>query len=87
MVMVSGVGILANSDNQENAQRFVEFMLSTVAQQYFAGQTFEYPLVEGVAISSLLSPLSELNAPEISLGDLADLEGTTELLQEVGMLP
>jgi iron(III) transport system substrate-binding protein len=87
MVMVSGVGILANSDNQENAQRFVEFMLSTVAQQYFAGQTFEYPLVEGVAISSLLSPLSELNAPEISLGDLADLEGTTELLQDVGMLP
>jgi iron(III) transport system substrate-binding protein len=87
MVMVSGVGILANGDNQENAQRFVEFMLSTVAQEYFASQTFEYPLVEGVAVSSLLPPLSELNAPEISLSDLADLDGTTELLQDVGMLP
>lgn len=87
LVMVSGAGILASGENQENAQRFLEFMLSPVAQQYFASQTFEYPLVDGVVVSSLLTPLAELNPPDISMGDLADLEGTTSMLQEVGMIP
>ncbi|MGH2582750.1 MAG: iron ABC transporter substrate-binding protein [Anaerolineales bacterium] len=87
LVMVSGAGILASSQHQENAQRFLEFMLSSVAQQYFASQTFEYPLVEGVVTSSLLTPLFDLNSPAISMDALSDLEGTTALLQEVGMIP
>ncbi|MEX1248365.1 MAG: iron ABC transporter substrate-binding protein [Anaerolineales bacterium] len=87
LVMVSGAGVLTNGQNQANAERFLEFMLSTVAQQYFASQTFEYPLVDGVVISNLLTPLSELKPPEISMGALADLEETTTLLQDVGMLP
>ena len=48
IVMVAGAGILSSGENPENAQKFLEFMLSPVAQQYFAGQTFEYPLVDGV---------------------------------------
>jgi iron(III) transport system substrate-binding protein len=87
LVMVAGAGILANGDNTENAERFLAFMLSTVAQQYFASTTFEYPLVEGVATSSLLVPLAELNGPDLPLGGLSDLQGTTTLLQEVGMIP
>jgi iron(III) transport system substrate-binding protein len=87
LVMVSGAGILASSRHQENAQRFLEFILSPVAQQYFASQTYEYPLVEGVVTSSLLAPLSELNLPAISMDALSDLEGSTALLQEVGMIP
>jgi len=87
LVMVAGAGQLASSQNPDSAQRFLEFMLSTVAQQYFASQTFEYPLVEGVVTSALLIPLAELNTPSISLADLADLQGTVEMLQAVGMLP
>lgn len=87
LVMVAGAGQLASSQNPENAERFLDFLLSTVAQQYFASQTYEYPLVEGVVTSSLLTPLAELNSPDIPLGDLADLEGTVELLQEVGLIP
>lgn len=87
LVMVAGAGRLAAGENEANALRFLNFMLSPVAQQYFASQTFEYPLVEGVAVSSLLTPLSELNPPEIALGSLADLQGTVEMIQEVGMLP
>jgi iron(III) transport system substrate-binding protein len=87
LVMVAGAGQLASSHNPENAQRFLDFLLSTVAQQYFASQTYEYPLVDGVVTSSLLTPLSDLNTPDIALGDLADLQGTVELLQDVGLLP
>ncbi len=87
LVMVSGAGILDTAENRENAERFAAFLLSTVAQQYFAGQTYEYPLVEGVKVNRLLTPLEEINRPDIALADLADLEGTTEMLRDLGALP
>lgn len=87
LVMVAGAGRLASSQNVANAEAFIEFMLSPEAQQYFADQTHEYPLVEGVTIDPRLTPLAELNALDIELEDLADLAGTTALLSEVGALP
>ena len=87
VVMVAGAGIISSGENRENAERFLEFMLSQVAQQYFAGQTFEYPLVEGVKTDRLLVPFEEINQPSVPLKDLADLEGTVKLLQETGVLP
>jgi iron(III) transport system substrate-binding protein len=87
LVMVSGAGILATSQNKVAAERFLEFMLSPVAQQYFAGQTFEYPLVAGVNIHRALVPLNRINQPNIPLKDLADLAGTQKLLRETGVLP
>ena len=87
LVMVSGVGVLATAKNRENAERLVSFLLSRVAQQYFASQTFEYPLVEGVLTNRLLTPLEEINRPDIRLADLSDLAGTTELLRSAGALP
>ena len=87
LVMVSGAGVLATAENRENAERFVSFLLSTVAQQYFASQTYEYPLVEGVLTNRLLTPLEDINRPDIALADLSDLAGTTELLRSAGALP
>ncbi len=86
-VMVAGAGILETSKNKEAAERFLEFMLSKVGQQYFASQTYEYPLVEGVNTPRVLVPLSEINRPGISLKDLTDLEGTQALLRDIGVLP
>ena len=87
LIMVAGAGILSTSENRGNAEKFLDFMLSPVAQQYFAGQTLEYPLVEGVTVSQLLTPLSEINQPSISMKELADLEGTQKLLRDVGIIP
>lgn len=87
IVLVSGVSILETADNPENAEAFVRFLLSKVAQQYFAGSTFEYPLVEEVRPSVLLTPLEEIGQPDITLADLGDLAGTQAMLQKVGALP
>jgi len=89
LIMVAGAGRLANGQNEQNALRFLQFMLSTPAQQYFAGQTFEYPLVEGVVTQPGLPPLADLEASalEVDMADLADLQGTLALMQEVGVLP
>ena len=46
IINVAGVGILKTSQNPDAAQQFVEYLLSTDAQQYFASETYEYPLVD-----------------------------------------
>ena len=86
LIMVSGIGVLEQSEEKETAFKLVEFLLSEVGQQYFASQTFEYPVVEGVRTQRVLTPISEIEAPDIQLQDLSDLDGTLQLLQEAGVL-
>lgn len=87
VIMVAGAGILESSENKTNAAKFLDFMLSKVAQQYFAGQTYEYPLIDGVKTSRILVPFDEINHPGLPLNSFADLEGTGDLLRETGILP
>ncbi len=86
LVNVAGVGILTTSDDSEAARTLVEFLLSEEAQSYFAEETKEYPLVDGVAADPALPALDDNGTPEIDLSDLSDLEGTLQLLQDVGIL-
>lgn len=88
LLMVAGAGIVKSGANQANAQKFIEFMLSVPGQQYFASQTYEYPLIEGVAIPSSLTPLADLDAVaiDIPLDAMSDLPGTAALLTELGLL-
>jgi iron(III) transport system substrate-binding protein len=86
--MVSGAGVLESADNAANAQRFLEYLLSTDGQQYFANETYEYPVVGGVTLPAGLPPFGELDAQatSIALGDLADLQGTLDMLIELGII-
>lgn len=89
LIMVSGAGMLASGDNHANAQKFLEFMLSVPGQQYFTGQTFEYPVVvEGVKIEGAQPGLAdyETTAINLPLSAMSDLVGTAELLQKLGIL-
>ncbi len=85
LVNVAGAGVLASGE-QELANAFVGYLLDTEAQQYFADETFEYPLIEGVEGDPGLVPLEEIETPDIDLSDLADLEGTLEMLTDLGIL-
>lgn len=87
IVMVAGVGVIEESDNKEAAEQFINFLLSAAGQQYFASQTFEFPLNDNAKPDSLLPALEDITKPSIDLGDLIDLAGTQDLLREVGALP
>jgi iron(III) transport system substrate-binding protein len=87
LVNVAGAGILDSSDHKDDAARFIEYMLQVEAQQYFANETYEYPLIEGVEVDPLLTPLSELRPPQLDLSELSDLEGTQQMLRDTGVLP
>ena len=87
LIMVAGAGALKTAANPDNAEKFVRFLLSAVAQQYFAATTFEYPLVAGVKTHHLLPPLDSLTSPDIDFAQLDDLEGSEALLRETGVIP
>lgn len=86
LINVAGAGILDSADDPDLAVEFVEFLLTESSQEYFATETFEYPLIEGVDPHESLPPLASLEPPEIDLSDLDDLRGTLEMLREVGAL-
>lgn len=87
LMMVAGAGILQTSKNSDAAERFLEFLLSPVAQQYFASQTFEYPVVKGVTTHRALAPVTAIKSPQVEMAALADLKGSLKLLRETGVLP
>lgn len=88
LLLVAGVGVVEASDNKENAQRFIDFLLSPSAQQFVTLQGYEYPVRSGVIPHGTLASLETVNAisPDVDMNDIADLEGTLDLLREVGLI-
>ncbi|MGI9528827.1 MAG: iron ABC transporter substrate-binding protein [Acidimicrobiia bacterium] len=87
LVMPAGIGVLASSTHTDEAEEFIAFLLDTQAQAYFADETFEYPLVPGVAANSQLPPLDTIPAPELDLSLLATtLDTATDLVAKAGLL-
>lgn len=87
LVNVAGAGILASTDAESAAQQFIEFLLSDESQRYFAAETYEYPLVSGIAGPEGLPTLDAIQSPDIDLSDLSDLQATLDMLTETGVLP
>lgn len=86
LIIASGIGTLKTADNGDQAKSFIEYLLSKEAQQYFAEEDYEYPLVAGVQPAKDVPPLSAIKSPKVDLGSLGDLQGTLELLRETGAL-
>ena len=87
LVMPAGAGVLATSDQKESAERLIEFLLSAESQEYFARETFEYPLAAGVAALEGLPPLESLGSPLLDLSALAAaLDLATDLVAAAGLL-
>ncbi|MGH8825708.1 MAG: iron ABC transporter substrate-binding protein [Jiangellaceae bacterium] len=85
LVNVAGIGVLAATDRADEAVEFAEYLLGGNAQSYFADDTKEYPLVEGIPIAEGLPPLESLQTPDIDLSDLDTLEVTLQMIEEAGL--
>lgn len=83
-VITASTAILAGSENAEQAQSFIDFLLNAEAQTYFATETFEYPLASGVDPHEDLPPLGSTR--ELDLQGLGDLKPTVQMIQESGLL-
>lgn len=71
-INISGVGLTKYSKNKENATKFVEFLLSKEAQEVFAAENFEYPVVEGVKVSPVIEAFGKFKADTVPLYKLGE---------------
>lgn len=86
LVLVTGAGIIDTAPHPDDAEDLVAFLLGEGAQQFFAAETYEYPLAAGVEPTVDLPPLSGIEAPPVTLGVLGgDLAATREMISDSGL--
>ncbi len=66
-VNISGGGVVANAPNKENAIKFLEYLVSAQAQQYFAEGNDEYPVVAGTPLASSLDRMKDFKIDPVSI--------------------
>ncbi len=88
LALVTGAGILSNSDQNAAAARFLTFLLSPGAQAFAAGEVHEYPVIRGTVVPTHLLQFDEAMAlsPVFDFEGLRNLEGSLDLLREQGLL-
>ncbi len=71
-VNISGCGVTASAPNQTGAIKFLEYLTTDQAQQYFAEGNNEYPVVEGVALDSVVASLGEFKEDPVPANVLGE---------------
>ncbi len=69
---LSGGGVAANAPNRENAIKFLEYLTSDQAQQYFSAGNDEYPAVPGVGLSPSIAALGFFKPDDIDPSVVAE---------------
>lgn len=69
-VNISGAGVVTTAPNRDNAIKFIEYLTSEQAQQYFANGNNEYPAVPNVQKSSAVEALGEFREDAINVSAL-----------------
>ena len=82
---VAGAAVVDTAPNPELAQNFVRHLLSAEAQEYFAVETFEYPLIPEVEPVGDLPTVDELDVPEFDIAELSNVQATIDLMRDVGI--
>lgn len=84
-VNISGAGVAANAPNRDNAIKFLEYLASDQAQDYFSAGNDEYPVVVGAPVAAHVAGLGEFKADTVSLSAAAgNLEAAQRIFNEVG---
>ena len=82
---LSGGGVAVNAPNKENAIKFMEYLASDQAQQYFSAGNDEYPAVPGVALSPSVAALGLFRPDAVDLSEVAKNVPTAQkIFNEVG---
>ncbi len=82
---ISGGGVAANAPNRDNAVKFLEYLASEQAQDYFSAGNDEYPAVPGFGLAPSVAALGIFRPDAIDLSDIAENIGPAQrILNEAG---
>ena len=82
---ISGGGVAANAPNRENAVRFLEYLASDQAQEYFSAGNDEYPAVPGIGLAPSVAALGIFRPDVIELSDIVEnVDTAVDVLNTAG---
>lgn len=82
---ISGAGVLKGSSNKAAALELIEFLSGDRAQEIYAQQNFEYPVVEGIKVDQVTARLGTFTADQIDLAEVAKFRTeASKLVDRVG---
>ncbi len=82
---LSGGGVAAHAPNRENAIKFLEYLASDQAQQYFSAGNDEYPAVAGVGLSPSVAAMGLFRPDAVDLSAVAqNLPVAQQIFNKVG---
>ena len=84
-VNISGGGVAAYAPNRDNAIKFLEYLASDQAQDYFSAGNDEYPVVAGAPVAPHIEGLGAFKADTVNLSEAAgNLAAAQRIFNEVG---
>ena len=82
---ISGAAVLASSKHQQDAERFLRFIVSAQGQEIIAqSDDFEYPARPGIKPNPALPPLAQIAHATLSPIKLGNDAQAAQLLQQIG---
>ena len=85
-LIVTAAAIIDGTEKADLANEFITFLLSTEGQEYFAEETFEYPLVPGIPTAGNVPAIEFDDVGSLDLDELeGGLERTRELIADAGL--
>jgi iron(III) transport system substrate-binding protein len=87
VIDVAGAGVLASSKHQDEAQKFLAFLVGRTAQELIGhDESYEYPLGSSVVSAKPLVPFSTLRPDPITVKQLGDGSLAISLLRDASLL-
>lgn len=84
-INISGGGVVKTAPNKEGAIKFLEHLVSPEAQKIFSDGNNEYPVVEGVAIPSVLTSYGNFKSDPVNVAVYGKLNSEAiKLMDRVG---
>tara|TARA_B100000989_G_scaffold86553_1_gene62305 strand:- start:2707 stop:3735 length:1029 start_codon:yes stop_codon:yes gene_type:complete len=68
-VNISGAGILKYAPNKDNAEKFIEFLLTEEAQTHIVNNSFEYPVIDIVNPHPIIAGFGDFKMDKTSVAD------------------
>ena len=79
---ISGAGVAKHAPNRENAIKFMEYLASDEAQEYFSAGNDEYPAVMGVGLSPSVAKLGIFRSDTLNLSALGENQAEAQRIYD-----
>ena len=79
---ISGAGVVATAPNKAHAIKFLEYLASDEAQEYFSAGNDEYPAVPGVGLSESVAKLGIFRSDTVNLSVFGENQPKAQMIYD-----